>query len=394
MTTINNVPLRTDALFKSMESAATAPLSRDQVKAADVDAIVAQASARVDTLERLFQAPELNAPSSEALAKVASQEWLQKVLKDEDFIQQAEQGLKSIVGLAHRSTELIDKFAALMLSLVTAANKTTQRNIILGSELAVMKKESGYREASSVLGGAISSAAVSTSLSAGGTAMSLKGSGIKGDAIKHNKVKVDTLTTELKASKASLASQGSVKLGADKADSLTQLKPKAAPGAAQQGGNPAGLPANPARGVGDTVDGVADNAVPLQASNKRLDQQQMEALHRPTEQIEADIAAQDNAFQTNTLRGSRLEAKGNAVAGASHAASAITRGGADYSATLERADQGVLQSDQQVANTAAEKSSEEERKLSSLLQDLLRTVAGIMQDTSSANGQIASNRPG
>ena len=146
--------------------------------------------------------------------------------------------------------------------------------------------------------------------------------------------------------------------------------------------------------MGDTVDGVADNAVPLQASNKRLDQQQMEALHRPTEQIEADIAAQDNAFQTNTLRGSRLEAKGNAVAGASHAASAITRGGADYSATLERADQGVLQSDQQVANTAAEKSSEEERKLSSLLQDLLRTVAGIMQDTSSANGQIASNRPG
>ncbi|MBM2885036.1 IpaC/SipC family type III secretion system effector [Chromobacterium amazonense] len=375
--------------IKAQEGEAKAPIRGDQVGIGDVDTVVEQASAQTAAPEAKMAVPELVPPSADAVEKQASKDWLQKTLKDESFNKVSAMGLKSIKGLAHQASELYDKIFALLLSLELAANKTSQRNTILSNDLAKLNHDSMDREAGNVLGGSTAGAIVSTSLAAGSLGMSLKGSKIQGDALKQNKVKVDTLTTELKAAKSSLASQGSLKLGSDQVDGLTQLKPKAAPGAAQQG---AGLPGNAARGVTDTVDGVADDVVKLQPSNKRLDQQQMEALHRPVQDIESDLATQQNAFDTNNLRGRRWEAKGGAMGQTAQAANTITRGGGDYAATLERADQQILQADNRVANTAADEARDDERKLDSLRQEMQRALAGMMQDTAAASGAVAGAR--
>ncbi|WP_199154766.1 IpaC/SipC family type III secretion system effector [Chromobacterium sp. ASV23] len=387
--TNSHISARVNTHIQAQEGEAKAPIRGDQVDIGDVDTVVEQASVWTAAPEAKMAVPELLPPSADAVEKQASKDWLQKTLKDESFNKVSAMGLKSIKGLAHQASELYDKIFALLLSLELAANKTSQRNTILGSELANLNKDSMYREAGNVLGGSTAGAIVSTSLAAGSLGMSLKGSKIQGDALKQNKVKVDTLTTELKAAKSSLATQGSIKLGSDKVDGVTQITTKPAPGPAQQG---AGLPGNAARGVTDTVDGVADNAVKLQPSNKRLDQQQMGALYRPVEEIESDLATQQNAFDTNNLRGRRWEAKGGAMGQTAQAANTITRGGGDYAATVERADQQILQADNRVANTAADESRDDERKLDSLRQEMQRALAGMMQDTAAASGAVASAR--
>ncbi|WP_440029646.1 IpaC/SipC family type III secretion system effector [Chromobacterium amazonense] len=427
MTTINNIPTRADILFKSMESTATAPLSKDQVKPAPVDAIVAQALAQPHPQAGLFQTPELSAPSNEGWAKVTTHKWLQKTLEDKSFKEPAGTRLNTIVGLAEEQNNLIGLFSKLMLSLVKAENQTTQRNIILGSKLAVMRKESVNREASSGLGGAIGGAVVAISLSAGGTFMSGKGADMKINALKNNKVKVNQLSAELKENNSILDSHGRCGVGQPQEDALNHLELRPAPTAATppanrvaggEGVEEVGVaapahPADPDQDVppaqGNTLapenqvvlqpqnetvarDGVANNNVQLAPSNPQLSEEHREILKASTKQLEGLIAEQDHAFQTNTLRGSRLETKGNAVAGASHAASAIAQGGGNFAATTERGVQTVEQAGQQLANTAAQGSSERERDMRNMGQDLLHTMASIAQNTNTTNSEIAGSR--
>ncbi|POB00606.1 hypothetical protein C2134_00620 [Chromobacterium sinusclupearum] len=352
----------------------------------NIQSKVRQASEHFDDIAPLLLSL---VPTSNGVEEQAAKDSLETHLKDESIKKVLDEGLASIKGMGHPASALFDAICLLMVALAYAASQNSQRNTILGSELANLNKDSMYREAGNVLGGSTAGAIVSTSLAAGSLGMSLKGSKIQGDALKQNKVKVDTLTTELKAAKSSLASQGSIKLGSDKVDGVTQITTKPAPGPAQQG---AGLPGNAARGVTDTVDGVADNAVKLQPSNKRLDQQQMGALHRPVEDIESDLATQQNAFDTNNLRGRRWEAKGGAMGQTAQAANTITRGGGDYAATVERADQQILQANNRVANTGADESRDEQRQLDSMRQEMQRALAGMMQDTAAASGAVASAR--
>ncbi|PRP70977.1 hypothetical protein BUE93_09140 [Chromobacterium amazonense] len=358
------------------------------------------------------QAPALTPPPVAAPDKAASRAWVQEALQDHEFGEDTVKKLMlikekascppenvtdvgqesgsqerlSIKGLAHRSAALLDVLSDLMLILMEANVRTVQHNMMMAYESALMKRDAGYREATDILSGAATGAATSIGMAGMGTYMSLKGAGIKGDALKHNKSQIDTLNAEKRALRGTLDSQGTVKLDMDQADTLTHLKPKAT-GATQEL-NQAGMPG----GNTHVVDGMGEPAVPLQSSNKQLDKQQKAVLSRPIDEIESELDAQHNALQANNLKGSRLEAKGQAVSGAAFALSSITRSTSDYSAAVERADQGLLQTDEQVSSSAEQAAREAENAMRSDFQEMLRNIFSLMTNSADTNSAMAANR--
>ncbi|OXJ22451.1 hypothetical protein CFB82_40830 [Burkholderia sp. HI2714] len=294
----------------------------------------------------------------------------------------------SIKDLEHRSGKSFQKILELLLSLFQSANQLRQFNINLNDELVQSAASSQRREGSSILAGAISGAAFTGAVTAVGTAMQVKSANIKSNALANNKAKMDGITSELQGAQGSLARQAQVKMGADHVDAVTEL-PKISPGVSNNGAVPAHLPA-PSRnsGIGAT-DRMGSDAVKLHSSDKQLSTKNQAALDSVTSDLSAELTEESRQFQLNNLKADRVNAKGQAVSASAQSVGSIARGSAEYDATLERADQQILQANSRVASTAADDANENSRELRNLQQEMLRNMREAQQNAMDAMGSSA-----
>ncbi|WP_175743445.1 IpaC/SipC family type III secretion system effector [Burkholderia ambifaria] len=308
--------------------------------------------------------------------------------KDIHLERQQDNLVFSIKDLEHRSGKSFQKILELLLSLFQSANQLRQFNIKLNDELVQSAASSQRREGGSILAGAISGAAFTGAVTAVGTAMQVKSADIKGNALANNKAKMDGLTLELQGAQGSLARKAQVKMGADHIDAVTQL-PKKAPGVSNDVVAPANLPASPRNsGIGVT-DGVGSDAMKLRPSDKQLSAKNQTVLDSVTSDLPADYAEESRQFQQNNLKADRMQAKGHAISNSAQSVGSIARGSADYEATLERADQQILQANSRVASTAADDANENSRELRSLQQEMLRNMKEAQQNAMDAMGSSA-----
>ncbi|KVT72961.1 IpaC/SipC family type III secretion system effector [Burkholderia ubonensis] len=296
----------------------------------------------------------------------------------------------SIKDLEHRSSKSFQQILELLMSLFQSANQLRQFNIKLNDELVQSAASSQRREGASILAGAISGAAFTGAVTAVGTGMQVKSANIKGNALANNKAKMDGLTPELHGAQGSLARQAQVKMGADNVDAVTKLPKKSPTGASNGGAAPANLPASPRNSGIDVTDGVGSDAVKLRPSDKQLSAKNQAVLDSVTSDLPADYAEEARQFQQNNLKADRMQAKGHAISTSAQSVGSIARGTADYDATLERADQQILQANSRVASTAADDANENSRELRSLQQEMLRNMKEAQQNAMDAIGSSAS----
>ncbi|MGC3029862.1 IpaC/SipC family type III secretion system effector [Burkholderia sp. DN3021] len=308
--------------------------------------------------------------------------------KDVQLERQQDDLAFSIKDLEHRSGKSFQKILELLLSLFQSANQLRQFNIKLNDELVQSAASSQRREGGSILAGAISGAAFTAAVTAVGTAMQVKSANIKGNALANNKAKMDGLTPELQGAQGSLARQAQVKMGADHVDAVTQL-PKKSPGVSNDGVAPANLPASPRNSGIGVPDGAGSDAVKLRPSDKQLSTKNQAVLDSVTSDLPADHAEEARQFQQNNLKADRMQAKGHAISNSAQSVGSIVRGSADYDATLERADQQILQANSRVASTAADDANENGRELRNLQQEMLRNMKEAQQSAMDAMGSSA-----
>ncbi|KVZ79480.1 hypothetical protein WL22_03840 [Burkholderia ubonensis] len=295
----------------------------------------------------------------------------------------------SIKDLEHRSSKSFQQILELLLSLFQSANQLRQFNIKLNNELVQSAASSQRREGASILAGAISGAAFTGAVTAVGTGTQVKSANIKGNALANNKAKMDGLTPELQGAKGSLARQAQVKMGADHVDAVTQLPKKSPTGASNGGVAPENLRASPRNSGIDVTDGVGSDAVKVRPSDKQLSAKNQAVLDSVTSDLPADHAEEARQFQQNNLKADRMQAKGQAISNSAQSVGSIARGSADYDATLERADQQILQANSRVASTAADDANENSRELRSLQQEMLRNMKEAQQHAMDAMGSSA-----
>lgn len=307
--------------------------------------------------------------------------------KDVQLERQQDNLILSIKDLEHRSGKSFQKILELLLSLFQSANQLRQFNIKLNDELVQSAAGSQRREGGSILAGVISGAVFTGAVTVAGTAMQVKSANIKGNALANNKAKMGGSTPDLQGAQGSLARQAQVKMGADHVDAVTQL-PKKSPGVSNDGVAPTNLPASPRNsGIGVT-DGVSSDAVKLRPSDRQLSAKNQEVLDSVTSDLPADHVEETRQFQQNYLKADRMKAKGDAISNSAQSVGSIARGTADYDATLERADQQILQANSRVASTAADDANENSRELRNLQQEMLRNMKEVQQSAVDAAGSI------
>ncbi|KVD66248.1 hypothetical protein WI86_02470 [Burkholderia ubonensis] len=308
--------------------------------------------------------------------------------KDIQLERQRDNWVFSIKNLEHRSGKSFKKILELLLSLFQSANQLRQYNIKLNNELTQSAASSQRREGGSILAGAISGAVFTGAVTAVGTAMQAKSANIKGNALANNKAKMDGLMPELQGAQGSLARQAQVKMGVDHVDTVTQL-PKKSPGLSNDGVAPANLPVSPRNSGIDVTDGVGIDAVKVRPSDKQLSAKSQAVLDSVTPDLPVDYAEEARQFQQNNLKADRMHAKGHAISNSAPSVGSIARGSADYDATLERADQQILQANSRIASTAADDANENSRELRNLQQEMLRNMKEAQQSAMEAMGSGA-----
>ncbi|KVZ51090.1 IpaC/SipC family type III secretion system effector [Burkholderia ubonensis] len=287
----------------------------------------------------------------------------------------------SIKNLEHRSGKSFQKILELLLSLFQSANQLRQFNIKVTDELVHGTAESLRREGSSMLTSTIFAAAINGVMIGVSTAMQVKATNIKGEALANNKAKMDSLTPKLQ----DVARQAEVKTGVDPVGTV----PKKSPAVSNDRVTPANLPASPRNsGIGVT-DGVSSDAVKLRPSDQQLSAKNQAVLDSVTSDLPADHAEEIRQFQQDNLKAERMRAKGEAIGSSAQSVAAIARGPGEYAGKLAQSDQQILQANSRVASTAADDASENGRELRNLQQEMLRNMKEAQQSAMDAMGSSA-----
>lgn len=304
-------------------------------------------------------------------------------LVDDKVKAQAEQGKPlDISGLSSSAIALIVAANVLMLSLNTADSKLSSTLSLVSFDAAKSTASSMEREGMNALSGSISQSALQLGITAVGAKTEQKGISNERGALKNNGKKLEALNAERADIKRTLNTHNSTRLGAD-ADSLTTLETQSGKGKISQNLNEA------AQRPG--VDAMNGDGVTLQASNQRLSPEHQAALGRRLDDIDTDIASQQNALDDNKLQARVKQTTGDAIMKSSQAVGGIAGASGQYAATLERSEQQISQANNQVAKTASEDTRESAQKTRSLIQELLRMMDSISQSKSATVGAVAGN---
>lgn len=361
-----------------------------------------------EALSNKQSGPELNPPSiglsQDALNTLKT--YLQEKQNDPDFLrsfgelhekiesgvnklvdnkvkEQADQGKPlNISGLSSSAIALIAAANVLMLSLNTADSKLSSTLSLVSFDAAKSTAASMEREGMNALSGSISQSALQLGITAVGAKTEQKGISNERGALKNNGKKLEGLHAERADIKRTLNTHNSTKLGAD-ADGLSTLETQSGKGKISQNLNEATQRPG--------IDDMAGDSVNLQASNQRLSPEHQAALGRRLDDIDTDIASQQNALDDNKLQARVKQTTGDTIMKSSQAVGGIAGSSGQYAATLERSEQQISQANNQVAKTASEDTRESAQKTRSLIQELLRMIESIGQSKSATIGAVAGN---
>lgn len=352
--------------------------------------------------------PDLNAPSSvlsqEAMDNLKT--YVQDKKNDPDFLgsfgvlteklesgvnkvvdnrvkEQVEQGKSlNISGFSSSAIELIVAANVLMLTLNTADSKLSSTLSLVSFDAAKSTAASMEREGMNALSGSISQSTLQLGITAIGAKTEQKGISNERGALKNNGKKLEALHAERTDIKRTLNTHNSTKLGADP-DGLSTLETQSGKGKISQNLNEA------AQRPG--IDDMAGDSVNLQTSNQRLSPEHQAALGRRSDDIETEIAIQQNTLDDNKLQARAKQTTGHAIMNSSQAVGSIAGSSGQYAATLDRSEQQINQANNQVARTASEDTRENAQKTRSLKEVFANMIDTINKSKSDAAAFVAGN---
>ncbi|KAB7715310.1 IpaC/SipC family type III secretion system effector [Plesiomonas shigelloides] len=367
----------------------------------DLSPILGQAVSK--TLNDILRAPNLTAPSVNINKDMSSavKAYLLDILENPSFIrdlgalsekvesgvnqqleskvkEQAEQGKPfDISGLSSSAVALIVAANVLMLALNTADTLLSGKLSQVSFDAAKSTAASMVREGMSILASSISQSTLQLGITAVGAKTEYKGISNERGALKHNGGKLEALNVERAGMKNALNTNNAAKLGVE-TDSLSKLETQSTKGQIQQNLNQA-----PLQKPSDSVN--------LQASSQQIKPEHQAALSRTLDDVDAEIATQQNALSDNTLKARNKQTTGDAIMKSSQAVGGVAGSSGQYTATLERSEQQISQANSRVASTAAEDTRESSQKTRNLIQELLRVMDSISQSQNAAIGTVAGN---
>ncbi|MGL5666184.1 MAG: IpaC/SipC family type III secretion system effector [Shewanella sp.] len=367
----------------------------------DLSPILGQAVSK--TLNDILRAPNLTAPSVNINKDMSSavKAYLLDILENPSFIrdlgalsekvesgvnqqleskvkEQAEQGKPfDISGLSSSAVALIVAANVLMLALNTADTLLSGKLSQVSFDAAKSTAASMVREGMSILASSISQSTLQLGITAVGAKTEYKGISNERGALKHNGGKLEALNVERAGMKNALNTNNATKLGVE-TDSLSKLETQSTKGQIQQNLNQA-----PLQKPSDSVN--------LQASSQQIKPEHQAALSRTLDDVDAEIATQQNALSDNTLKARNKQTTGDAIMKSSQAVGGVAGSSGQYTATLERSEQQISQANSRVASTAAEDTRESSQKTRNLIQELLRVMDSISQSQNAAIGTVAGN---
>ncbi|WP_157798172.1 IpaC/SipC family type III secretion system effector [Aeromonas cavernicola] len=367
----------------------------------DLSPILGQAVSK--TLNDILRAPNLTAPSVNINKDMSSavKTYLLDILDNPSFIrdlgalsekvesgvnqqleskvkEQAEQGKSfDISGLSSSAVALIAAANVLMLALNTADTLLSGKLSQVSFDAAKSTAASMVREGMSILASSISQSTLQLGITAVGAKTEYKGISNERGALKHNGGKLEALNVERAGMKNALNTNNARKLGVE-TDSLSKLETQSTKGQIQKNLNQASL-----QKPGDSVN--------LQASSQQIKPEHQAALSRTLDDVDAEIAIQQNALSDNTLKARNTQTTGDAIMKSSMAVGGVAGSTGQYTATLERSEQQISQANSRVASTAAEDTRESSQKTRNLIQELLRVMDSVSQSKNAAIGTVAGN---
>ncbi|MGL6148672.1 MAG: IpaC/SipC family type III secretion system effector [Plesiomonas sp.] len=367
----------------------------------DLSPILGQAVSK--TLNDILRAPNLTAPSVNINKDMSSavKAYLLDILENPSFIrdlgalsekvesgvnqqleskvkEQAEQGKPfDISGLSSSAVALIVAANVLMLALNTADTLLSGKLSQVSFDAAKSTAASMVREGMSILASSISQSTLQLGITAVGAKTEYKGISNERGALKHNGGKLEALNVERAGMKNALNTNNATKLGVE-TDSLSKLETQSTKGQIQQNLNQASLQ-------------KPSDSVNLQASSQQIKPEHQAALSRTLDDVDAEIATQQNALSDNTLKARNKQTTGDAIMKSSQAVGGVAGSSGQYTATLERSEQQISQANSRVASTAAEDTRESSQKTRNLIQELLRVMDSISQSQNAAIGTVAGN---
>lgn len=367
----------------------------------DLSPILGQAVSK--TLNDILRAPNLTAPSVNINKDMSSavKAYLLDILENPSFIrdlgalsekvesgvnqqleskvkEQAEQGKPfDISGLSSSAVALIVAANVLMLALNTADTLLSGKLSQVSFDAAKSTAASMVREGMSILASSISQSTLQLGITAVGAKTEYKGISNERGALKHNGGKLEALNVERAGMKNALNTNNAAKLGVE-TDSLSKLETQSTKGQIQQNLNQASLQ-------------KPSDSVNLQASSQQIKPEHQAALSRTLDDVDAEIATQQNALSDNTLKARNKQTTGDAIMKSSQAVGGVAGSSGQYTATLERSEQQISQANSRVASTAAEDTRESSQKTRNLIQELLRVMDSISQSQNAAIGTVAGN---
>lgn len=367
----------------------------------DLSPILGQAVSK--TLNDILRAPNLTAPSVNINKDMSSavKAYLMDILENPSFIrdlgalsekvesgvnqqleskvkEQAEQGKPfDISGLSSSAVALIVAANVLMLALNTADTLLSGKLSQVSFDAAKSTAASMVREGMSILASSISQSTLQLGITAVGAKTEYKGISNERGALKHNGGKLEALNVERAGMKNALNTNNATKLGVE-TDSLSKLETQSNKGQIQQNLNQASLQ-------------KPSDSINLQASSQQIKPEHQAALSRTLDDVDAEIATQQNALSDNTLKARNKQTTGDAIMKSSQAVGGVAGSSGQYTATLERSEQQISQANSRVASTAAEDTRESSQKTRNLIQELLRVMDSISQSQNAAIGTVAGN---
>ncbi|MGL4770210.1 MAG: IpaC/SipC family type III secretion system effector [Plesiomonas shigelloides] len=367
----------------------------------DLSPILGQAVSK--TLNDILRAPNLTAPSVNINKDMSSvvKAYLLDILENPSFIrdlgalsekvesgvnqqleskvkEQAEQGKPfDISGLSSSAVALIVAANVLMLALNTADTLLSGKLSQVSFDAAKSTAASMVREGMSILASSISQSTLQLGITAVGAKTEYKGISNERGALKHNGGKLEALNVERAGMKNALNTNNATKLGVE-TDSLSKLETQSTKGQIQQNLNQASLQ-------------KPSDSINLQASSQQIKPEHQAALSRTLDDVDAEIATQQNALSDNTLKARNKQTTGDAIMKSSQAVGGVAGSSGQYTATLERSEQQISQANSRVASTAAEDTRESSQKTRNLIQELLRVMDSISQSQNAAIGTVAGN---
>ncbi|MGL5409724.1 MAG: IpaC/SipC family type III secretion system effector [Shewanella sp.] len=367
----------------------------------DLSPILGQAVSK--TLNDILRAPNLTAPSVNINKDMSSavKAYLLDILENPSFIRdlgalsekvesgvnqqleskvkdQAEQGKPfDISGLSSSAVALIVAANVLMLALNTADTLLSGKLSQVSFDAAKSTAASMVREGMSILASSISQSTLQLGITAVGAKTEYKGISNERGALKHNGGKLEALNVERAGMKNALNTNNATKLGVE-TDSLSKLETQSTKGQIQQNLNQASLQ-------------KPSDSINLQASSQQIKPEHQAALSRTLDDVDAEIATQQNALSDNTLKARNKQTTGDAIMKSSQAVGGVAGSSGQYTATLERSEQQISQANSRVASTAAEDTRESSQKTRNLIQELLRVMDSISQSQNAAIGTVAGN---